>query len=99
MSLRTNMTGSSNSKDDESRQPDRDATASSTTPYEPLQFEHLERLTGDRWIKETPCESKPSRDFILPPAVDSATDARQTDKSRTAKSGSAALSKSESGND
>lgn len=64
-----------------SQQPERDAGASST-PSEPIQLELFERWTGDTWTQETPYESKPSRDFILPPASALAADAKPTDSSR-----------------
>ena len=46
MSLRTNMTGSSNSKDGEPEQPEAAASASSTAPSEPVQLDLFERRTG-----------------------------------------------------
>jgi hypothetical protein len=89
------MTKGSNSVDGESQQPERDASASSTTPSEPVQLDLFQRRTGDGgWIKETPYESKPSRDFISPPATDTATDGRSKDKCQpSSKSSSAPLSK------
>jgi hypothetical protein len=95
------MTERSNQNDSKSPQSKRGESASSTNPSEPLQLELFEQWTGvGGWIKETPYESKPSRDFILPPAADLATAGRPTDESRTpSKSASAALSKGESGND
>jgi hypothetical protein len=78
------MTESSNRKDSKPQQPERDADASSN-PSEPIQLELFERWTGERWTRETPYESKPSRDFILPRAP--------------AKAPSAPPSKEEPGND
>ena len=47
MSLRTNMTGSSNREMVNLKQPEADASASSTTPSEPVQLDLFERRTGD----------------------------------------------------
>jgi hypothetical protein len=61
------MTETSDRNDNKPEQPERDAGASSN-PSEPLQLDLFEQWTGDRWTRETPYESKPSRDFILPRA-------------------------------
>jgi hypothetical protein len=101
LSLRKRMTDRSNQNDSKSRQSKRGESASSTNPSELLQLELFERWTGNGgWIKETPYESKPSRDFILPPATEVATDGPPTGESRaSSNSTSAALSTGESGND
>jgi hypothetical protein len=62
------MAGGSNREDGESQQPESDASTSSITPSEPVQLDLFERWTGaGGWTKETPHESKPSHDFVLPP--------------------------------
>jgi hypothetical protein len=67
--LRNNMTDGSNCENGESQQPERDPSASSTTPSEPVQLDLFERSTGvGGRTKETPYKSKPGRDFILPQA-------------------------------
>jgi hypothetical protein len=77
------MTKDPNRENGESPQLERDASASSTILTEPVQLDLFERWTGDSgWTKETPCESKPSRDFILPPAPDLATEGGPTSPSR-----------------
>jgi hypothetical protein len=78
------MTDSSNQKDSEPRQSERDACASSTTS-EPIQLELFERWTGDRWTQETPDESKPSRVFILPPSSTLAAESKPSDSSPPSK--------------
>jgi hypothetical protein len=78
------MTGNSNREDSESRQPKPPARPSSTTPSEPLQLELFERWLGaGGWTQEEPRESKPSRDFVLPPAPDAAAEEKPTNTSRT----------------
>ena len=58
MSLRTNMTGSSNSKDGEPKQPEAAASASSTAPSEPVQLDLFELRTGiGGGTQETPAPS------------------------------------------
>ena len=93
------MTESSNRKDSKPEQPERDACASSTTS-EQIQLELFERWTGDRWTQETPDESKPSGNFILPPASTLAAEPKPTDSSRaSAQSASAPPSKDEDDHD
>jgi hypothetical protein len=58
MSLRTNMTGNSNSKNSEPQQPENDAVASSNTSTEPVQLDLFERQTGEgRRAQEPPAPS------------------------------------------
>jgi hypothetical protein len=67
--MRNNMTEGSNYENGESQQPKADTSASSTTRSEPVQLDLFERgIGGGGWTEEAPSESKPSRDFILPPA-------------------------------
>jgi len=91
------MTNNSNQKYDNSQQPERAESASSTTPFEPDQLELFGRWTGDGgWIQESPYESGPSRDFMLPPASTLAADLKPTDSSRaSAKPASAPPSRNE----
>jgi hypothetical protein len=47
MPLRNNMTEDSNRENGESPQPERDVSASSTTPAEPVQLDLFEQQTGE----------------------------------------------------
>jgi hypothetical protein len=61
------MTGSSNSKDGEPKQPEAAASASSTTPSEPVQLDLFELQTGiGEGTSETPA---PSASPVAPDAL------------------------------
>lgn len=78
------MTETSDRNDSKPEQPERDAGASSN-PSEPLPLDLLEQWTGDRWTQETPEESKPSRDFFLPPSSTLAAEPKPTKSSPPSK--------------
>jgi hypothetical protein len=60
------MTESSSPKKSDSQPPTREPNASLIAHSEPLQLDLFERWLGTGgWIKETPHESRPSRDFVL----------------------------------
>jgi len=63
------MTESSKHAGDESQDQKHVAATTPVTPWEPVQLDLFEPWAGDGgWIQDTPHETRPSRDFVLPAA-------------------------------